>query len=85
MTTTNFRSAALSVIALSAGLAATSASAQDRYAAPIDSGAVYLQPGDADPVAGFVPPNVRGHFTCTFNEVHSRLERKSCSGTHYRD
>lgn len=83
MSTTNFRSAALAIFALGAGLAAPSAFAQDRYAAPVDDGAVSTLPlaGNED---GAVPPNVRGHFTCTFNEVHSRLERKGCAGTHYR-
>lgn len=83
MIKSNFRTAAVACLALGAGLAASSAFAQDRfYAPPVNAGA-YAQPYAADEEAA-VPPNVMGHFTCSFNELNTRLERKNCGGFRYR-
>ena len=82
MIKTNFRSAAFAVVALGAGLAAAPAFAQDRFVAPADAGVETFQPAAAEPTD--VSPNLKGQYTCAFNEVHSHLERQNCGGTHYR-
>lgn len=87
MTETNFRpaafSAALLALAFGAGLSAAPAFAQETVVVPAGARVVYAEPVVA-PELDAVPPNAFGHFTCTFNEAHTRLERKACGGTHYR-
>ncbi len=82
MTRTNFRSAAFAMLAIGAGLAASPAFAQDRFATSSDAGVGSVQQADAEPAD--VPPNLKGQYTCAFNEVHSHLEGQNCGGTHYR-
>ena len=86
MITTNFRRAAFALLALGAGLATSSAFAQDRYAVQSDAGifggqAVEEPVVEAEP--NLAPPNIRGHLSCTFNEVRTRLERKNCAGVRH--
>lgn len=91
MIETNFRSAAVAAIALGAALAAPAfvapAAARAIYARPVVAQPDIAQPVVAQPVVedeAAVPPNAMGHFTCAFNELHTRLERKNCGGDHYR-
>lgn len=84
MTKSNFRSAAVAILALGAGFSASAAFAQDRSVGWADEGAAAVGPA-GDEAAAAVPPNVAGHYTCSSNEVHYRLERKNCGGLHYQD
>lgn len=82
MTKLTIRSSVVAVLALGAGLSVSSAYAQERFAAPYGDDAGYAQPF-ADQQAS-AQPNVMGHYTCGYNELHTRLERKNCGGYHSR-
>lgn len=83
MIKTDFRPAVLAALALAAGLAVSPAFAQTGFLVPpgaqVEAGLTAVEAG---PTA--VPPNAFGHFTCGYNELHTRLERETCGGTHYR-
>ena len=85
MIQTNFRSAAVAVIAVGAAAVsfAAPAFAQNTAAVPAGARVVSASPVvEAEPAV--VPPNAFGPFTCAFNEQHTRLERENCGGSHYR-
>ena len=76
------RSTTLALLALGAGFSSSIASAQVRYAESPNAYTGYAEPyGTGD--RGAVPYDRMGHFSCSFNEIHTRLERKNCGGTHY--
>ena len=78
----SFRPIAFACFALGTGFAASSALAQERFAAPYGGDAVSARPYTGDRAAA-VPQNVTGQFTCGYNETHTRLERMNCGGVHY--
>ena len=79
---THLRSATFAFLALSAGLGTSVAFAQTDDSTSDYDNRGYAQSRDyGDQLA--VPYNRAGHFSCGFNETHTRLERKNCGGSHY--
>lgn len=82
MNMNNLRSATVALLALGAGLGTSTAFAQVGDAEPSQSAIDYAQPYGYGDQQG-VSYNRMGHFSCGFNELHTRLERKNCGGGAY--
>ena len=67
----------VTVLALGGGIGSSTAFAQSGYPGSYYPGSPYVGRHG-------VPYDRVGHFSCGYNELHTRLERKNCGGTHYR-
>lgn len=81
MTMNIVRSIALAGVTVGAACTASAALAQATYDRPA---AIEADEAYGDAAVQAVPSNRRGQFSCGYNEVHTRLERKNCGGVHYR-
>ena len=77
----HLRLATLSLVAL--GAVSSVAQAQARYAGASNAYASPSEPYGADDRQAVLQDRA-GHFSCGYNEVHTRLERKDCGGVHSR-
>lgn len=70
-----------------AGLAIAAASITFGIATPVLAGSPYYDAQEAAPMmrpsARPVAQRQQGHFTCSYNERRTRLERKNCGGQRY--
>ena len=57
------------------------------FAAPAFAGSPYYDAPDAAPMSDAAPQPIarrqQGHFTCSYNERRTRLERKNCGGARF--